>query len=105
MNKDKIVKYYQALCKELNINPVPIVFTRVARGGACIQHDTKGKIFNIQFDLSRCKDIEYAMYHELAHQILIVKNNNFTHNRTFKNLECKLNETYMYSKLSAILYN
>lgn len=103
MNKENIKAYYEAICKDLKIQPVPVKFCNVAKGGACIQHDTKGKIFNIQIDLKRCSDIEYAVLHETAHQVLILKNNNFTHNSTFKKLEANLMDKYMYTKFTNVL--
>lgn len=104
MKESNIITYYNAICEDLQIKPVRILFCNVAKGGACITHNTKGKISNIQIDLKRCKDIEYALLHETAHQILITKNNNFSHNATFKRLEKKLVEKYLYSGFSSLLY-
>lgn len=105
MNKQNIINFYNALCKDLKIEPVKINFKKVGKGGACIVHNKLGKIFSIDLDLNNCSDIEYALYHEISHQILILKNNNFSHNKTFKNLEARLNEKYMYSKFSKILWS
>lgn len=103
MKKSNIINYYQALCKDLNTTVYPIKFGSVAKGGACITHDKKGKIFEIKLDLNRCADIEMAILHELAHQLLIEKNNNYTHNSTFKKMESKLIDKYVYSKFTNIL--
>jgi len=104
MKQTNILNYYKALCKELNIQPLPINFKRVAKGGACISHDGKGKMFSIEIDLNNCKDVERGILHETAHQVLIEKNNNFSHNSAFKKLETDLIETYFYSHLSKLLY-
>lgn len=101
--KENIKKYYEAICKDLKIEPIKLNFCYVARGGACITHDGKGKLFSIDIDLNRCSDIERGILHEVSHQILILKNNNTTHNTTFKKLEAKLIDKYFYSKFSNIL--
>lgn len=104
MKAEKITQYYNAILKDLRLTNTPLVFRKVPRLGACIVHDTKGKIYNIQIDVNKCPDVEYALLHEIAHKILIEKNNNYSHNKTFKNLERKLNEKYMYSKFSDLLW-
>lgn len=104
MDQSNIKNYYKELCKELKIKELPILFKSVARGGACIEHDGKGRIFGISIDMKRCKDIERAILHETAHQILITKNNNCTHNATFRKLENKLIDNYFYSNFSVLLY-
>ena len=105
MNESKVLNYYNAICKDLKIEPVKLEFVKVKFGGACITHNSKGLIYSIQLDLKNCKDIEYGILHEIAHKILIRKNNNFSHNTTFKNLEKRLIEKYLYSKFSNLLFN
>jgi hypothetical protein len=102
MNQSNVLSYYNAICKDLKIEPTKIVFTNVARGGACIVH-SNGIVKCIQIDLKRCYDIERGVLHEVAHKILIRKNNNFSHNTTFKKLENKLIDKYFYSEISNLL--
>lgn len=104
MTKEKITKYYESVCKDLKTEIYPIKFKNVGKGGACIVHNTKGKISHIEIDLKRCQDIEYAILHELSHQLLILKNNNFTHNKTFINTQNRLIDKYMYTKFSEVLW-
>ena len=105
MKKENIQNYYNAICKDLKIEPVKLEFKKVGRAGACIVHNSKGLIYSIQIDINNCSDIERGVLHETAHKILIRKNNNFSHNTTFKNLEKKLIEKYFYSKFSNLLFN
>jgi hypothetical protein len=105
MNQSNVLNYYNAICKDLKIETVNLRFTNVSKGGACIVHNSKGLITEIQIDLKRCNDVERGVLHEVAHKILIRKNNNFSHNTTFKNLEKKLIEKYFYSKFSNLLFN
>ena len=104
MEKGNIILFYNLICKDLKIDPVPIKFTNVSKGGASISHNGKGLIYSINIDLKRCHDVEYGLYHEIAHQVCILKNNNFSHNSTFKKINVQLNEKYMYSKCSEMLY-
>ena len=104
MNKENIKKYYNAICKDLKIEPVKINFKSLKGGVACIVHNNKGLIYSIDIDINKCSDVEYAILHETAHQILILKNNNYRHNKTFKSTENKLIDKYMYSKFSEVLY-
>lgn len=104
MEATKVQNYYSAICKDLKIEPVKLEFVKVKFAGACIAHNSKGLIYSIQIDLKNCGDVERGILHETAHKILIRKNNNFSHNATFKNLEKKLIEKYFYSKFSNLLY-
>lgn len=104
MNESKVLNYYNAICKDLKIETVKLSFVKVKFAGACIVHNSKGLVFEIQIDLKNCNDVERGILHEIAHKILIRKNNNFSHNTTFKNLEKKLIEKYFYSKFSNLLY-
>lgn len=103
MDKETITNYYLAICKAEKIEPIKLNFKSVGRGGACIVHNKQGKLFSIDIDLKRCSDVEMAILHEVAHQKLILKNNNFTHNNTFKNTENKLVDKYVYTKFTNIL--
>ncbi len=105
MEAIKVQSYYNAICKDLKIEPVKLRFTNVSKGGACIVHNSQGLIYEMQIDLKRCLDVERGILHEIAHKVLIRKNNNFSHNTTFKNLEKKLIEKYFYSKFSNLLFN
>lgn len=105
MTRINIQNYYLAICKDLKIEPTKLEFKKVGKGGACILHNKNGLIYSIQIDINKCVDIERGILHEVAHKILIRKNNNFSHNKTFKNLEKRLIEKYFYSQFSKLLYN
>ncbi len=102
MNATQVKNIYLEVCKSEGISPLPIKFTRVAKGGACLEYNTATKKPTcIKFDLNRCMDLEYAIYHETAHQILMESCGDpaHRHNAKFRKIESRLNDTYMYSDL------
>jgi tRNA nucleotidyltransferase/poly(A) polymerase/mannose-6-phosphate isomerase-like protein (cupin superfamily) len=107
---DRLTRYYKALCQNEKIKPLPVKFGRVGYGGAATTYNsTTMKPLYITFDLSRMSDPEYAVIHELTHQIkLETEGNAYTGKKDqsakFKKLENKLVEKYMYSKFSELLW-
>ncbi len=89
-NPANIKAYYEALCKSEKVTPLPVKFNNIGKGGAALTYNPKTmKALYISFNVNRMQDPEYAVIHELTHQI---------------KLENKLVEKYMYSKFSNILW-
>jgi hypothetical protein len=109
-NPVNIKAYYEALCKNEKVTPLPVKFGNVGKGGAALTFNVNTmKPLYISFDVSKMKDPEYAIIHELTHQIkLETEQDAYTGSKDqspkFKKLENKLVEKYMYSKFSNILY-
>jgi hypothetical protein len=109
-NPASIKAYYEALCKDLKITPLPVKFNNIGKGGAAITFNPKTmKALYISFNVNRMEDPEYAVIHEITHQIkLETENDAYIGKRDqsakFKKLENKLVEKYMYSKFSNILW-
>ena len=110
MDTKRVEKYYHALCKNEGMEPLPIKFCRVAKGGACLVYNPKTmQPISIQIDLKRVHDVEYAIIHELTHQIKILsekdpylgKRDQLTN---FKKVENRLVEKYVYSNFSELLW-
>jgi uncharacterized protein YqgQ len=105
-----IKAYYEALCKDLKITPLPVKFGNVGKGGAAITFNPKTmKALYISFNVNRMEDPEYAIIHEITHQIkLETEQDAYIGKRDqsvkFKKLENKLVEKYMYSKFSKLLW-
>lgn len=100
-----VTNYYKAICNQLGVTPIPLKFGRVGYGGASTSWDSKTfKPLYISFDLSKVHDIERAVLHELAHQILLLKEKNPGHGSAFKKLESKLIDKYFYSIESKLLH-
>jgi hypothetical protein len=105
-----IKAYYEALCRDLKITPLPVKFGNVGKGGAAITFNPKTmKALYISFNVNRMEDPEYAIIHEITHQIkLETEQDAYIGKRDqsakFKKLENKLVEKYMYSKFSKILW-
>ncbi|MEX1381975.1 hypothetical protein [Lutibacter sp.] len=99
---ENIKNYYLEVCKKEKLNPIPIKFCSVSKGGACLQYSNSMKPLNIQIDLNRCVDIEYALLHEISHQILLEKKKDpaLRHNAAFRKIENQMNDKYMYSDLT-----
>jgi len=110
MNKEKVKAYYEAICAAEGYKPLPIKFTNVAKGGACLTYNTKSLTpISISIDLNRVSDVETAIIHELTHQIkLLTEKNPYQgakdRQKKFINLENQLVEKYLYSKYSEILW-
>jgi hypothetical protein len=109
-NPVNIKAYYEALCKDLKITPLPVKFNNIGKGGAAITFNSKTmKALYISFNVNRMHDVEYAVIHEITHQIkLETEKDAYLGKRDqsakFKKLENKLIEKYMYSKFSNILW-
>jgi len=109
-NPANIKAYYEALCKDLKITPLPVKFNNIGKGGAAITFNSKTmKALYISFNVNRMEDPEYAVIHEITHQIkLETEKDAYIGKRDqsakFKKLENKLVEKYMYSKFSNLLW-
>ena len=109
-NPANIKAYYEALCKNEKVTPLPLRFSRVAKGGAALTFNPKTmKPLYISFDVNRMSDPEQAVIHELTHQIkLETEKDAYIGKRDqtakFKKLENRLFEKYAYSKFSNILW-
>jgi hypothetical protein len=109
-NPANIKAYYEALCKNEKITPLPVRFGYVGKGGAAITFNSKTmKALYISFNVKTMVDVEYAIIHELTHQIkLETEKDAYLGKRDqsvkFKKLENKLVEKYFYSRFSKILY-
>jgi hypothetical protein len=107
-SKEGIVNYYKAVCKKLNLSPLPVKFGSVGRAGAATTFDTKTfKPEYVSFDLSKLQDVERAVLHEIAHHILLLKQGNPYHNcnksAAFKKVENSLIDKFFYSDESRLL--
>ena len=109
-NPANIKAYYEALCKNEKVSPLPVKFGNVGQGGAALTFNPKTmKPLYISFNVNRMLDPEYAVIHELTHQIKLETEQDAylgkkDQSAKFKKLENKLVEKYMYSKFSNILY-
>jgi len=109
-NPANIKAYYEALCKNEKVTPLPLRFGRVAKGGAALTFNPKTmKPLYISFDVNRMSDPEQAVIHEITHQIkLETEKDAYIGKRDqsakFKKLENRLFEKYAYSKFSNILW-
>jgi hypothetical protein len=89
---------------------LPLKFGYVGKGGAAITFNSKTmKALYISFNVKTMVDVEYAIIHELTHQIkLETEKDAYLGKRDqsakFKKLENKLVEKYFYSKFSNMLY-
>lgn len=110
MTPERITKYYNAICEVEKIKPLPLKFTRVGKGGACLTYNALTlKPLYISIDLRVVDDVEYAVIHELTHQIkLLTEKNPYPgkkdQQKKFKKLENMLVEKYMYSKHTDLLW-
>ena len=107
-SKEGIVNYYKAVCKKLNLSPLPVKFGSVGKAGASTTFDTKTfKPEYVSFDLSKLQDVERAVLHEIAHHILLLKQGNPYHNcnksAAFKKVENSLIDKFFYSPESRLL--
>lgn len=109
-NPANIKAYYEALCKNLKITPLPVKFNNVGKGGAALTFNNKTmKPLYISFNVNRMTDPEQAVIHEITHQIkLETEKDAYIGKRDqtakFKKLENRLFEKYAYSKFSNILW-
>jgi len=106
----RIKAYYEALCKSEGFKPLPVKFGKVKRGGAVTVYNSKTmKPLYISFDVNRLSDPEFAIIHELTHQIkLETEGDAYVGKRDrlakFKKLENRLIDKYVYSEYSKLLY-
>lgn len=109
-NPANIKAYYEALCKNEKVTPLPVKFGNVGQGGAALTFNPKTmKPLYISFNVNRMTDPEQAVIHELTHQIkLETEKDAYIGKRDqtakFKKLENRLFEKYAYSKFSNILW-
>ena len=109
-NPANIKAYYEALCKNEKVTPLPVKFNNIGKGGAALTYNPKTmKALYISFNVSRMQDVEYAVIHELTHQIKLETEKDAylgkkDQSAKFKKLENKLVEKYMYSKFSNLLW-
>ena len=109
-NPANVKAYYEALCKNEKVTPLPVRFGNVGQGGAALTFNPKTmKALYISFNTNKMTDTEYAVIHELTHQIKLETEQDAylgkkDQSAKFKKLENKLVEKYMYSKFSKILY-
>ena len=96
MEKDMVTlqELYKFICQQEKIAKHSLRFKRVGKGGAVCNFIGK-RVLSIDIDLARiCFGAAYVLCHEVAHQILIEKDGNATHNRAFKNEEQRLVKAY-----------
>ena len=109
-NPANIKAYYEALCKNEKVTPLPVKFGNVGKGGAALTFNPKTmQPLYISFNVNRMTDPEQAVIHELTHQIkLETEKDAYIGKRDqsakFKKLENRLSEKYMYSKFSNLLW-
>jgi hypothetical protein len=102
--------YYSAVCKAEKIKELPLKFQNVKYGGASTSYNDKtGQPLYISFDLSKLKDPERAILHEITHQIKLQTEGNpylgkADQQPKFKKLENYLIDKYTYSELSNLLW-
>ena len=105
-----IEAYYKAVAKAEKVNPLAVKFGKVGRGGAALTYNSKTmKPMYITFDVNQMHDPEYAVLHELTHQIKLETEKDAYQGKRdqlakFKKLENKLVEKYMYSKYSELIW-
>lgn len=96
MEKDMITlqELYKFICEQEGITKKSLRFGRVGKGGAVCNYIGQ-RVTSICIDLQRIAfGSAYVLCHEVAHQILIEKDGNATHNRAFKKEEQRLVKAY-----------
>ena len=110
ITSDKIKQYYSAICKAEGVDEIPLRFESVKFGGASTTYNPKtNKALYISFDVSKMHDAEYAILHELTHQIKLQTEGDpylgkKDQSAKFKKLENAMIDKYMYSSYSNILW-
>jgi|688.fasta_scaffold226097_2 hypothetical protein len=110
ITSDKIKQYYSAICKAESVDEIPLRFESVKFGGASTTYNPKtNKALYISFDVSKMHDVEYAILHELTHQIKLQTEGDpylgkKDQSAKFKKLENAMIDKYMYSSYSNILW-
>lgn len=111
ITKEGVSNYYKAVITAEGFKPLPIKFERVGHGGAATTyHKITMQPLYISFDLSKMLDTEYAILHEITHQIKLETEKDAYNGKRdqlakFKKLENRLVEKYLYSKYSNLLWN
>ena len=106
-----ITAYYHAICKEEGIQPIPLRFESVKYGGASTTYNSiTNKPLYISFDIHQMRDPEFAILHEITHQIKLETEGNpylgkKDQSAKFQKLQNKLIDKYMYSSFSKLLYS
>ena len=99
-NPANIKAYYEALCKNEKVTPLPVRFNNIGKGGAALTYNPKTmKALYISFNVNRMMDPEYAVIHELTHQIKLETEQDAylgkkDQSAKFKKLENKLLEDF-----------
>jgi hypothetical protein len=110
ITSDKIKQYYSAICKAEGVDEIPLRFKSVKFGGASTSYNPKtNKALYISFDISKIHDVEYAILHELTHQIKLQTEGDpylgkKDQSAKFKKLENSMIDKYTYSSYSNILW-
>jgi len=100
-DKKSIIGYYNDVCKSEHISPILIKFYSVGHMGASLQYNSKlFKPEYIGIDLLKLTDPEYAILHELAHQVMLDLYKDPNHTSKFKTIFNHLINKYMYSDIS-----
>lgn len=105
-----VIAYYNAIAKAEGVKPIPIKFGSEKWGGASTTYNSiTMKPLHITIDLNRVNDVEFAILHELTHQIkLETEKDPYAGKRDqtakFLKLQNKLIDKYMYSNYSNILF-
>jgi hypothetical protein len=104
MKPEIISALYKGISEKENIALIPIKFTTVGKGGACVEFDTlTKKPLRVCFDLKKCCDLENAIYHELAHIMLLFSDGYPGHGKKFQKVYNNLVDKYMYSKMTTLI--
>jgi len=106
-----IKAYYNAVAKAEGVKPLPLKFGRVGKGGAATTYNAKTMTpLYISFDITRMSDPEFAVLHELTHQIKLETEKDAYQGKRdqlakFKKLENYLIDKYAYSSYSSLIFN
>lgn len=106
-----IKAYYNAVAKAEGVKPLPLKFERVGKGGAATTYNARTMTpLYISFDITRMLDPEFAVLHELAHQIKLETEKDAYQGKRdqlkkFKKLENYLIDKYVYSSYSSLIFN
>lgn len=100
MNQQKLIGYFNEVLKSENLPAVPLKFCRISKGVACVSYVNPKNPIEVQLDLNRCSDPEYALLHEIAHLKQMFGKGNPGHNAAFKKEEARMVDQYMYSNIS-----
>ena len=95
-----IQELYKFICEQEGIKMLKLSFGRVGKGGAVCNYIGQRPL-SIKIDLYRIAfGAAYVLCHEVAHQILIEKDGNATHNKAFNKEEQRLVKAYATCKIA-----